>query len=158
MPVGPDDVQVRAATPDDADAISALVTALSREFIIPDLSDEGAGNLLRSMTPEATRERIAGDFRYHVAEAGGELVGFVATCHNTHLYHLFVAKSHQRRGLSRRLWEAARDTCLEAGNATRFTVNSSRYALPVYERFGFVAVSEEVDKDGVLYTPMELHV
>ena len=153
-----DNFQIRAATLADAEPISTLVTALSREFIVPDLSDEGAQNLLRHMTPEATRGFMQDDFRYHVAEDGAELVGFVATRNNTHLYHLFVAKTHQRRGLSRRLWDTARAACLKASNTTRFTVNSSRFALPVYQRFGFVAVSEEIEKYGVLYTPMELHL
>lgn len=151
-------INIRLATRADAGPISALVSALSREFITPDYSNEGAANLLERMTPEATLGFMKDGFRYHIAEEAGKLVGYVATCHDSHLYHLFVAKSHQGRGLSRRLWETAKAACEAAGNTTRFTVNSSRYALPIYERFGFVAVSDEVNNDGVLYTPMEMKV
>lgn len=153
-----DGIHIRPATLADATPISALVIALSREFIVPDLSPEGAENLLGDMTPEATRGFMEQGFRYHLAEAGDELVGFVATRDNSHLYHLFVATTHQRRGLARQLWETAKASCLAAADTTRFTVNSSRYALPVYRRFGFVAVSDEVERKGVRYTPMELRL
>ncbi len=36
------------------------------------------------------------------------------------------------------------------------TVNASRYGKPIYEKFGFRAVSEETQKDGILFTPMIL--
>lgn len=153
-----DNVRIRPATLADAESISALVTGLSREFIAPDLTGKGRENLLRQMTPDATRGFMEQGFRYHVAEEGEQLVGFVATRDDSHLYHLFVAKTHHRCGLARRLWETARAACMAAGNRSRFTVNSSRYALPVYTSFGFVPVSEEVETNGVLYTPMELRI
>ncbi len=35
------------------------------------------------------------------------------------------------------------------------TVNSSRYAVPIYKNFGFEATSEEEQKDGIIFTPMK---
>jgi predicted GNAT family N-acyltransferase len=37
-----------------------------------------------------------------------------------------------------------------------FTVNSSRYAVGVYEKFGFVRQSEAIDISGVISIPMKL--
>jgi ribosomal protein S18 acetylase RimI-like enzyme len=81
---------------------------------------------------------IESGYRYHIAEEDGELAGVVAVRDNSHLYHLFVSERFQGQGLARRLWEVAKTASLSAGNPGLFTVNSSRYAVGMYENFGFV--------------------
>ena len=73
-----------------------------------------------------------------------------------HLYYLFVAKPHQRRGIARELWLTVKEACLKSGHRGVITVNSSTYAIPVYLRFGFVRTGPPEQKDGVLHHPMEL--
>lgn len=75
---------------------------------------------------------------------------------SAHLFTLFVAEDFQGQGLGRRLWELARAECLAAGNPGAFTVNSSKYAVPVYERFGFVVAGPVQTRNGVLYVPMKM--
>jgi hypothetical protein len=58
--------------------------------------------------------------------------------------------------LARQLWQLARAQALRAGNPGRFTVNSSPGAVPVYERFCFVASGSMVSQHGVLFQPMVL--
>ena len=36
------------------------------------------------------------------------------------------------------------------------TVNSSRYAAPIYEKIGFIKTEEEKEQDGLKFTPMKL--
>jgi len=36
------------------------------------------------------------------------------------------------------------------------TVNSSRYAIPIYKKLGFEKIDEEKEKDGIKFTPMRL--
>lgn len=148
---------IREAKPEDAEGISALVTSLA-SFILADPKDlEAAAPFFATVTPEALRGYLGcGRFRYHVAESNGELAGFVGVRDDQHLYHLFVAERFHRRGLAARLWEVAKAAARAAGNPGRFTVNSSRYAIPVYERFGFQATGPEVPKDGVTFVPMAL--
>ena len=95
-------------------------------------------------------------YRYHVAEKANSLAGVVAVKDNTHLYHLFVAEQYQRKGLAKKLWQVAMEECLSQGNEGEFTVNSSAYAIPVYEQFGFVTRSGPEAKGGVVYFPMKL--
>lgn len=147
---------IRLASESDSEAISQLTRGLSERFIAHEFSEEGRMNLLSSMTTELTRQRIRDGFRYHVYEEDGALLGVAATRDNAHLYHLFVAEPAQRRGLARRLYEAARQACLDAGGPKSFTVNASRFAAPMYERFGFVRESEEINKGGVIFIPMVL--
>ena len=36
------------------------------------------------------------------------------------------------------------------------TVNSSRYAVPIYKNLGFIKTEEEKEQDGLKFTPMKL--
>ncbi len=84
------------------------------------------------------------------------MAGVVALRNNRHLYHLFVAPEFQGRGLGRQLWSHAREFALGTGNPGEFTVNASRNAVVVYERFGFAPVGPEVQQHGVAFVPMRL--
>jgi len=153
----PDQTILREAKPGDAEAVSALVTSLAPLFLADPGDLEAAAPFLATVSPEAFRGYLASDrFRYHVAESNGELAGVVGVRDHQHLFHLFVAERFHRRGLAARLWAVARVAARAAGNPGRFTVNSSRYAIPVYERFGFRATGPEVHKDGVTFVPMAL--
>ena len=151
-------IEVRDATVNDAPRISALLTALAEEFILGDFSTEGRSHLLAHFGVTEMEERLkAAEYRFKLAEDGAELVGVVALRAATHLQYLFVAKSHQRAGLARRLWQLARRDAIRDGNAVgRFTVNASGYAVPAYERLGFRRVGPVQEKNGVRFQPMEL--
>lgn len=149
-------MRIRPATIADAAAISALILGVSPFFTLhPD--GEGAEEFLATVGLEAIRGYLASPaYAYRVAVEDGVLAGVVAIRDNAHLYHLFVAPAHHGRGLARRLWDEAREAALRAGNPGAFTVNSSLYALPVYERFGFQPTGPRVDQHGVAYVPMRL--
>jgi GNAT superfamily N-acetyltransferase len=149
---------IRSGTVDDAERISALVLALSDEFIINEFGAEGRAHFLADHTPERVRARLAGDFRFYLAEDGGTLAGVAAIRANSHLYYLFVGKPHQGTGLARRLWVRVMQHSLALGNPGRFTVNASNYAVASYEKLGFRRTAPTRDTNGVLYNPMELVV
>ena len=149
-------IAIRPATTDDAQRISELITTLSREHIACDLSPEGSERLLSSMSADSIRSFINSGFRYFVAETGGTIAGVVATRDDQHLYHLFVDNQFQRQGLARRLWQVAHEACVSASGTRVFTVNSSRNAVAVYERFGFVRHGETQNVGGVIFVPMKL--
>jgi GNAT superfamily N-acetyltransferase len=149
-------MHIRPATPADAAAISALILGVSRFFTLhPD--GEGAEAFLARVSPEAIGGYLASpDYAYLVAEEEGALAGVVAIRDNAHLHHLFVAQAFHGRGLSRRLWDTARHAALRAGNPGEFTVNSSLYAVPVYEKFGFRPTGPRVEQHGIAWVPMKL--
>ena len=84
------------------------------------------------------------------------MAGVIAIRGNRHLYHLFVSERFQGKGVARRLWDVAKAASLDAGNPGVFTVNSSRYAVGLYETFGFAGQSEAIDRSGVICIPMKL--
>jgi RimJ/RimL family protein N-acetyltransferase len=149
-------ISIRPAHIEDAGRIAELVAAVASRFIFPEFTPEGRARVLEEHAPDSITRRMAEGFRFHVAEMHGELVGVVGVGRNSHLFDLFVAEAHQGRGLGRRLWEVAMSQCLALGNPGEFTVNSSKYAVPVYQRFGFVATGPLQEKQGVQFVRMKL--
>jgi N-acetylglutamate synthase-like GNAT family acetyltransferase len=149
-------MQHREARITDARAISELIRPLAEKHIACELSPEGASNLLASMEPRAIEGYMTSGFKYHVAEDNGVVIGVVGVRDNSHLYHLFVADDYRGRGIAHDLWRVARAGCVEAGNVGEFTVNSSRFAVEMYRRFGFVETGPPETKNGVTSVPMKL--
>jgi GNAT superfamily N-acetyltransferase len=149
-------MKVVAATVSDAEEISKLIMELSEPFFLSP-SREGAEPFLASVSKEAERGYLsASNFSYFAAKANDNLAGFIALRDNSHLFHLFVAKEFQGKGLATQLWSMAKAKALEAGNPGEFTVNSSLNAVPVYKRFGFVRQGEVQSMHGISFQPMRL--
>lgn len=151
-----DTLTIRCATSEDADAISALALSLSRYFLAdPDRPGDAAAFLGRLASAAIAETLADARYRYHVALAEGVLAGVVGVRDGSHLYHLFVAEPFHGRGIAARLWDVASRDARARGNRGRFTVNSSRFAVPVYERLGFVATGPEQVENGIAFRPME---
>src|SRR5262245_52314877 len=100
-------MKFRAGGPGDAEAIAGLIASFQSE-LTDDSSGAGAEKYLASVSLQAEREYLASErYRYILAYSNSRLAGFIAIRDGSHLFHLFVERSHQRRGLARRLWERA---------------------------------------------------
>ncbi len=147
---------IRLATLEDAGLISQLILRVSHFFTLkPD--GTGAEKFFETVTPVAICGYIQDErYRYYVAEIDGQLVGIVAVRDHRHLYHLMVAAQAQKRGYARQLWmHAYRLARAEPGGNT-FTVNSSLFARPFYEKIGFKTSETVQELHGLAYLPMAL--
>jgi ribosomal protein S18 acetylase RimI-like enzyme len=151
-----DNLTIRPIEPTDIEPVARLLCELASEFIVREFEAPAQGRFLVENNAEAIRGFIANQFRYHVAEINGEVVGFVGIRENKHLYHLFVSKPLQGRGIGRKLWEFAKRDCESSGHHGAFTVNSSNHAVPVYERWGFKRDGSAKTSNGITYNPMKL--
>jgi GNAT superfamily N-acetyltransferase len=147
---------IRPLDDTDIPAVARLLRVLAQEFIVHESSPEGAATFLRENDVEAIRANVARGMVYHVAHAGDELAGFIAMRERSHLYHMFVDRRWHRQGLAHRLWEVAQAAALEGGPLAAFTVNSSNFAVPVYEAFGFVRTAPMQCMKGLYFNPMAL--
>ena len=76
---------------------------------------------------------------------------------NTHLFHMFVPRACT--GAAWRAVCAGRPRGVAGqGRVTAFTVNSSAYALPLYESLGFVATGPKVETGGIAFVPMRMEL
>lgn len=149
-------MNIRPGTPADAEAVASLIAGF-QPLLTLDPTGAGADVYLASVSAEAEQEYLQSSrYEYLLAEEEGELAGFIAMRDRTHLFHLFVASPHQRKGVARALWHAARECALRTGDVQAFTVNSSLNAMPVYRSFGFQPAGEVVHRHGIAFQPMRL--
>ncbi|MCB4361806.1 GNAT family N-acetyltransferase [Quatrionicoccus australiensis] len=142
---------IRKCTPADAEAIAALIGKLSHYFVA-DAAAASVQPFLATFRPPAIAELLAKpEFVSLAAEEDGRLVGVITLHRPAHLHHLFVSPDTHRRGIARSLWRAIQ---AEFPVPATVTVNSSEFAVPVYQRLGFVATAEVQERNGVRYVPM----
>ena len=129
-------MEIPEATEDDAKRIQELVIGLSH-FYLSINDDTVPGCLLSTLTLKEFEKRIKCD-RYTnlVCKSNENIIGYISVKDKSHIYHLFVALQYQKKGIAKLLWKSAMEVC----KATRYTVRSSLYAVPVYQRFGFKKV------------------
>lgn len=149
-------MNIRRGTPSDAGSVAALIASFQSQ-LTDDPTGLGAAQYLASVSEDAERQYLhSARYVYFVAEEGHSLLGFIAIRDGTHLFHLFVARSHQRAGIATRLWQAAQEAASCHGGLATFTVNSSLNAVPVYEAFGFRPAGAVVSVHGISFLPMRL--
>jgi len=147
-------MEFRSGSPADAEAIAGLIASFQSE-LTDDPSGVGAEKYLASVSVQAEREYLASErYGYLLAYSDSQLAGFIAIRDGSHLFHLFVERSHQRQGIARRLWERALEELCAPGSDGGFTVNSSLSAVPVYQAFGFVPEGSIQSMHGISFLPM----
>ena len=125
----------------------ALVERVFMQFEAPDYLPEGTKTFRTFLhNPDAVSILV-----FYGAYVEEQLVGVLATRANSHIALFFVEPCFQRQGVGRALFSAARDACL----ADEMTVNSSPYAVEIYKKLGFHALSQEQLAEGIRYTPMK---
>lgn len=98
-------------------------------------------------------KEITKSFKVYGAFEDNILKGVIATDkRKRHINLFFVDKSSQAKGIGKKLMAIG----IENNENSFITVNSSRYAVPIYEKLGFVKMEEEKEQDGLIFTPMKL--
>ena len=98
-------------------------------------------------------KKITKSFKVYGAFEDNVLKGIIATdSPKKHICLFFVDKVSQGKGIGKKLMSIVIDD-----NENSFiTVNSSRYAVPIYKKIGFIKTEEEKEQDGLKFTPMKL--
>ena len=98
-------------------------------------------------------KKIIKSFKVYGAFEDNVLKGIIATdSPKKHICLFFVDKVSQGKGIGKKLMSFIIDD-----NKNSFiTVNSSRYAVSIYEKIGFIKTEEEKEQDGLKFTPMKL--
>ena len=98
-------------------------------------------------------KEITKSFKVYGAFEDNILKGVIATDkRKRHINLFFVDKVSQGKGIGKKLMRVV----VNNNENSYITVNSSRYAVPIYEKLGFVKIEEEKEQDGLKFTPMKL--
>jgi len=135
--------------------ISSLVVKVFNEFVSSEHGDEGLKTFLSFAEPDRFSSDVENGCIVLVARVSKKIVGIIKIRDNSHIGMLFVDPAYHKRGIAKSLWAKAREICLSRKSSLiRFTVSSSTYAVPIYEKMGFSVHGIKQTKDGIVFTPM----
>ena len=136
-----------------------LVNNVFTEFVACDYSKEGQitfRTYLKTKYDEIERDLKDGLKKMWGYYSDDEtLAGVIATRGVSHISLLFVATSYQRRGIARQLFEMVLAEVKKTGAYTKLSVNSSPYAVGIYQKLGLHTTGPEQENNGIRFTPME---
>lgn len=140
-------VQIEPIPPEYLAQALTLVQRVFMQFEAPDYTPEGIKTFQNFLHDEANISALT----FYGAIVEDDLVGVLATRGNSHIALFFVESCLQGQGIGRALFAEARRACV----SDAMTVNSSPYAVEIYQKLGFHALSEEQTRDGIRFTPMK---
>lgn len=138
---------IKEINPENRERALALVLSVFMQYEAPDYSEQG----IRTFTDFINNKEATDNLQMYGAFMNGELVGVIATRNSgNHIALFFVDSKYHRQGIGRKLFEKA----AAVSTADNITVNSSPFAVAVYQKLGFVPDCGEMLTDGLRYTPM----
>ena len=145
----------------DGEEVEACLMIIDcfNEFIAPAYADVGVMEFLKYVVPDNMKTRMRDGSSVLVAATDDIIIGVIEIHPNNFVTLLFVKKEFHHRGIARHLLELAIEKCGEIpGGSTVLEAISSRFALPIYNKLGFVATDTEQEIKGVKFIPMMLHL
>ena len=144
---------------DDKDLQHALdlVNRVFSEFVAVDYSEQGRSTFesyLEGKLQEVSASLKSGEKKIWAYYQESEILGVIAIQSTSHISLMFVDKHYHRQGIARQLFDVALDWFNKNKGVKQITVNSSPYAVKVYEHLGFVKTDEQQEKNGIIFVPM----
>ena len=123
-----------------------LIWDVFLQFEAPEYSEEGIAHFRASLDDTERTKAM----KWYGAFDKGNLVGVLTVRQPQHIGGFFVKESYQGKGFGRMLFE----TMKKDYENLEFTVNSSPYAVQIYEHLGFTPTDSEQTVNGIRFTPM----
>ena len=141
----------------DIAEVSELVARVFKEFVAPEYSSEGVQAFHRYIQPSVLRARAETNHFSLISLAQDKVVGVIEMRDHHHISLFFVAPDYQRQGIAKELLRRALQICrTNKRRLSEITVNSSSYAVPIYEKLGFDPVGKRQVRNGIGFLPMVL--
>ena len=120
-------------------------------------SPEGIKSFQNFITNETLKKLFdTGQYPIFVAVYCNEIVGMLSLRCKTHISLLFVDEHYHYMGVGKKLMEYACTYIQKELDEFKVTVHASPYAVGFYHKMGFTDMADEIEEDGVRYTPMSL--
>jgi hypothetical protein len=144
------------AVAQDATAACRMIGQVFGEFVAPGYEQNGVNTFMSYAEATAMSKRLmSGEHFGFIAKDDDAIAGYIEIRGNEHVSLMFVDKSRHKKGICRELFYLATTECLTRNpDLKSITVNSSPFAVIVYEHLGFYATDAEQEKNGIRYVPM----
>lgn len=128
-----------------------------QKYEAPDYTKEGIQSFLEFITDTTLyRMFVVGSYQMFVAVADSKVIGMITLRSENHISLLFVDGAYHHKGVGSALIAKMCDFLVrEVGGIDKVTVNASPYAVGFYHKIGFYDTGSAVEKNGIIYTPME---
>ena len=124
----------------------------------PDYSVRGVHNFRNFVRDPLLKKMFTyGEYIAIGAFSDRRMVGIIGVRNTNHISLLFVDRDYHKNGIASSLIDRYVRDAKKKG-ITYVTVNSSPYAVDFYHKIGFVNITDEVEKDGIRFTPMRLEI
>jgi len=144
-------ITIRPARPEDVRPALELAQQIFEQYVLPDFTPPTSERLgLHRDSEEQILGFLEGRQRMFVALAGERIVGMACERDGCHIRKLYVEGGYHRKGIATGLLDAL----IQSMSAQCITINSSRFALGFYTKYGFVPTDTEQNKNGFIFTPM----
>jgi predicted GNAT family N-acyltransferase len=152
-----DALTYRLMNPKDVVDVSELVLRVFNELLAPEYPPEGIQEFQRYVQPSALLARSQANHFTIISLVQNCVVGMIEVREYSHISLLFVAQEYHGQGIAKTLWHKALQVCQrhEPG-LSQISVNSSCYAVPIYEKLGFSPIGGKQVKNGITFVPMIL--
>ena len=148
--------QIRPAGQKDWQPAMDLAWRTFMRFEAADYLPEGIRNFEEFITGNTLFWMfMEGKYPLFVAHKGEQIIGMISLRNESHISLLFLDETYHRQGVGRALMEYVFRYLKEELNCFRITVFAAPYANGFYHRLGFVDIGPQMERDGILYTPME---
>lgn len=127
-----------------------LVKKVFMTFEAPDYSKEGVAHFLTYLDEELEMELSVNQVQVWCGKDARQIVGLLAVRLPAHVALLFVDETYHRQGIAKQLFQEMLSELMPE----QVTVNSSPYAIPVYERLGFQLKGKEETVSGIRFQSM----
>ncbi len=134
-----------------------LVNNVFSEFVAIEYSEEGKNTFndyLKHKDEEMAQGLKTGHKKMWGYYQDNKIVGVISIRDVSHISLLFVDKKYHRKGIAKQLFNVLLEDTIKQSKTDKITVNSSPYAVEVYEHLGFEKTGEKQEKDGIIFVPM----
>lgn len=138
-------IEIRRATPKDADAVRFLFRDTVSTINAKDYSPEEIAVWMDHYKNTTGWVNKINDQYFYVAEVEKVLVGFSSINSTGYLDFLYIHKDFQGKGVARALLNEIIKLAAEL-KLTAITTHSSKTARPLFEKHGFVKTGEKITK------------
>jgi GNAT superfamily N-acetyltransferase len=131
----------------------ALVRKVYDEFLSGENTRRGNEVFYDFIKNENAEGRLSENSFALAARNNNRICGMIEIKNYNHVCLLFVQSEMQNRGIAKTLYQKALAKCIRK-NSNFIDVNSSLYAVPVYEKLGFKKTGDKTILKGIQFVPM----
>jgi GNAT superfamily N-acetyltransferase len=141
----------------EEESVYEIVIDCFNQFIAPGYSCEGIREFENYVKAGFLRERLKNRSYSFIALDKDEIVGVIEVRNISHISLLFVKQEYQNMGIAKKLVGLSLNKSKKVDHSINvIEVNSSPYAVKIYEHMGFIQVDVEQVVNGIRFVPMNL--